>query len=253
MLRVAIVDDHEIVRVGLREMLADELAIEIAFEAGSGEEALERLRDCSCDVLLLDLALPGQSGIDVLRTVRQRHADIKVLVLTGYPEQRYAKTMIQNGAAGYLCKECGRDQLLQAVHALGNGRRYLSPRMTELLADEIAGQGTSAAPPTALRTRTAGLPATRPGRVGIGYRQVTEPQRQDGQQLSLALAREDRRGEQCRTRDLCAAQWLDRRVTRPGAAFRRRRRPRLPPGGRHCDGFRHCPLGVVCLLDCHRS
>ena len=139
MLRVAIVDDHEIVRAGLREMLADELGIEIAFEAESGEAALERLRDSRCDVLLLDLALPGQSGIDVMRTLRQRHADISVLVLTGYPEERYAKTMLRNGASGYLCKECGRDELLKAVQALGHGRRYLSPRMTELLANEGAG------------------------------------------------------------------------------------------------------------------
>lgn len=140
MLRVAIVDDHEIVRAGLRDMLAGEVGLEIAFEAGSGEEALERLRECACDVLLLDLALPGLSGIDVLRAVRQRHADIRVLVLTGYPEERYAKTMIRNGASGYLCKECRREELLKAVHALGQGRRYLSPHMTELMAAEMAGE-----------------------------------------------------------------------------------------------------------------
>lgn len=143
-LRVAIVDDHEIVRAGLREMLAGELGVEIVFEAASGEEALERLREACCDVLLLDLSLPGQSGIDVLRTVRQRHSDICVLVLTGYPEDRYAKAMLRNGASGYLCKECGRDELLKALQTLGRGRRYVSPRMMELLADELAGDGSSA-------------------------------------------------------------------------------------------------------------
>ena len=133
MLQVAIVDDHEIVRAGFREMLASEVGVAVAFEAASGEEALSRLRDSNCDVLLLDLALPGQSGIDVLRTLRQRHSDLPVLVLTGYPEERFALAMIRNGADGYLCKECGRDELLQAVRTVAQGRRYLSPHMAELL------------------------------------------------------------------------------------------------------------------------
>jgi len=139
MLQVAIVDDHEIVRAGFREMLSEELGISIAFEAASGEEALARLQETACDVLLLDLALPGQSGVDVLRILRQRHAGLHVLVLTGYPEERYALAMIRHGADGYLCKECGRDELLQAVRTVAQGRRYLSPRMMELLADELAG------------------------------------------------------------------------------------------------------------------
>lgn len=145
MLQVAIVDDHEIVRAGLREILADELGIAIAFEAASGEEALTRLQEVRCDVLLLDLALPGQSGVDVLRILRQRHPDLRVLVLTGYPEERYALAMIRHGADGYLCKECGQSELLQAVRTLGQGRRYLSPHLSELLADEISGNTHGAA------------------------------------------------------------------------------------------------------------
>ncbi len=141
MLRVAIVDDHEIVRAGFREMLAEELGISIAFEAASGEEALARLQETACDVLLLDLALPGQSGVDVLRIVRQRYGDLRVLVLTGYPEERYALVMIRHGADGYLCKECSREELLHAVRTVAQGRRYLSPQMTELLADEVVAGG----------------------------------------------------------------------------------------------------------------
>ncbi|MDP2880891.1 MAG: response regulator transcription factor [Azonexus sp.] len=145
MINVAIVDDHEIVRAGLREILANELGIAIAFEAASGEEALSRLQESPCDVLLLDLALPGQSGVDVLRTLRQRYPDLRVLVLTGYPEERYALAMLRHGADGYLCKECGQDELLRAIRTLAQGHRYLSPRMAELLADEVAGNGAGAA------------------------------------------------------------------------------------------------------------
>jgi two-component system, NarL family, invasion response regulator UvrY len=139
MLRVAIVDDHEIVRAGFHEMLADEMGIAVTFEATSGEAALALLQETGCDVLLLDLALPGQSGVDVLRILRQRHSEIRVLILTGYPEERYALAMIRNGADGYLCKECGRNELIQAVRTVAQGRRYLSPRMAELLADEVVG------------------------------------------------------------------------------------------------------------------
>jgi len=152
MLRVAIVDDHQIVRAGFRELLGEEIGISIAFEAASGEEALNRLRETACDVVLLDLSLPGQSGIDVLRTVRQRHADVAVLVLSGFPEERYALAMVRNGASGYLSKDCQREDLLQAIRTVAQGRRYLSARTAELLAEELLGDGT-APPHTALSER----------------------------------------------------------------------------------------------------
>lgn len=79
MLRIAIVDDHQIVRAGFREMLADELGFEFPFEAASGEEALQGLREHETDVLLLDLSLPGQSGVDVLRAARQRYDKLRIL------------------------------------------------------------------------------------------------------------------------------------------------------------------------------
>lgn len=139
MLRLAIVDDHSIVRAGFREMLLGEVGIEIAFEAASGEEALQALREQACDVLLLDLSLPGQSGVDVLRGVRQRYPELKVLVLSGYPEERYALPMIRHGANGYLCKDCEPEELLRAVHTVSQGRRYVSRRTAELMADDLAG------------------------------------------------------------------------------------------------------------------
>ncbi|NMG74681.1 response regulator [Aromatoleum diolicum] len=141
MLRIAIVDDHAIVRAGFREMLAEEIDLRIEFEAASGEEALERLRETECDVILLDLSLPGQSGVDVLRAVRQRYDNLGVLVLTGFPEERYAVAMIRNGADGYLCKDCDRDELVRAIRTVAQGRRYVSARTAELLADELAGDG----------------------------------------------------------------------------------------------------------------
>lgn len=141
MLRLAIVDDHQIVRRGFRDMLEGELDIKVQFEATSGEEALQCLRENECDVLLLDLSLPGLGGVDVLRTVRQRHPSLRVLILSGYPEDRYALSMIKSGAEGYLCKDCDRLDLLRAVRTVAQGRRYVSRKTAELLADELAGNG----------------------------------------------------------------------------------------------------------------
>ncbi|CAM5311120.1 response regulator [Thauera mechernichensis] len=145
MLRIAIVDDHQIVRAGFREMLADELGFEFPFEAASGEEALQGLREHETDVLLLDLSLPGQSGVDVLRAARQRYDKLRILVLSGFPEERYALAMIRNGADGYLCKDCTREDLINAIRTVAQGRRYLSPRTAELLAETLAGGASGAA------------------------------------------------------------------------------------------------------------
>jgi len=140
MIQVAIVDDHRIIRTGFRELLSEDSKISIAFEAATGDEALDKLRTVQCDVLLLDISLPGKSGVDVLRAVRQRHPDMKVLILSGFPEESYALAMIRNGANGYLCKDCDREELLRAIHMVSSGRRYVSPRTAELLADEMSGE-----------------------------------------------------------------------------------------------------------------
>lgn len=140
MIQVAIVDDHQIVRTGFRELLSEDASINIAFEAATGDEALEKLRITQCGVLLLDISLPGKSGVDVLRAVRQRYPEIKVLILSGFPEESYALAMIKNGANGYLCKDCEREELLRAIHMVSAGRRYVSPRTAELLADEMSGE-----------------------------------------------------------------------------------------------------------------
>jgi two-component system, NarL family, invasion response regulator UvrY len=144
MLTIAIVDDHHIVRAGFREMLSDELGVELAFEAGTGEDALEMVKGSPCAVMLLDLSLPGKSGVDTLREMRQRHPDIRVLVLSGFPEERYALSMLRNGADGYLCKDCERDELIRAIRTVATGRRYVSRHTAELLADEMAGSSRGA-------------------------------------------------------------------------------------------------------------
>ncbi|MCB1755581.1 MAG: response regulator transcription factor [Gammaproteobacteria bacterium] len=141
-LTVGIVDDHKIVRAGFQEMLSGNDDIRIVFEAGDGDEAIDRLRDTGCDILLLDISLPGKSGVDVLKIVRERFSKTRVLVLSGFPEDRYALSMIRNGANGYLCKDCQTDELVSAIRQVARGKRYVSARTVELLTDEVTGEST---------------------------------------------------------------------------------------------------------------
>ncbi len=145
MLRIAIIDDHQIVRTGFREMLADEMGFELAFEAASAEEAQTLLRQNPANVLLLDLSLPGQSGVDFLRNLRQRDTETRVVILSGFPEDRYALSLLRHGADGYLCKDCTEEELITAIRTVAQGRRYLSPRTAELLARDFTEGGSVAA------------------------------------------------------------------------------------------------------------
>jgi len=135
MLTVGIVDDHLIVRNGIREMLAGEVGLQILFEADSGEAALDHVRQTPCHVMLLDLSLPGKSGIDTLRDVRQRQPDVKVLILSGFSEESYARSMLRVGADGYLCKDCTREELIRGIQTVAAGRKYVSAKTAELLAE----------------------------------------------------------------------------------------------------------------------
>src|SRR5688500_4867023 len=122
------------------ENLNHEKDMLVAFEATSGEGALRELSQAPYDVLLIDMSLHGQSGVDVLRAVRQRDDALSVLVLTGYPEERYALAMIKNGASGYLCKDCEASELLKAIRTVASGRRYLSEVGTQLLTSQLLGE-----------------------------------------------------------------------------------------------------------------
>jgi DNA-binding NarL/FixJ family response regulator len=137
MIKIVIVDDHLIVRRGFREMANEEMSFNVVHEASSGEALIDYLRNNTCDVVLLDISLPGKNGIDVLRHIRERYAHIKVLIVSGYPEERYALPMIKNGANGYICKDCEQEELIRAIRLVAAGRRYLSPKTSELLANEV--------------------------------------------------------------------------------------------------------------------
>lgn len=139
--RVMIVDDHALLRAGVREMLAEESDLEVVAEAGSAEEALQLLRDgTTIDVLLLDISLPGQSGVDLLRQLKQDQPEIQILVLSMHPEKSFAVRLMRAGASGYVPKMIVPDELVRAVRSVGSGKRYITPTVAELLASEFAAE-----------------------------------------------------------------------------------------------------------------
>src|SRR6187200_3437903 len=105
MIRVAIVDDHAIVRTGLRQYFAELGDIDVIGEAANGRDAQALARNGGIDVMLMDISMPGQNGVDVLRSIKAQSPDIRVLVLSGLPEAQYAMSLLRHGASGYLNKE----------------------------------------------------------------------------------------------------------------------------------------------------
>lgn len=141
MIRVAIVDDHAIVRAGLRQYLAEQVDLKVVGEAANGREALDIVRKGEVDVLVMDLSMPDQSGVDALAAVKARAPDLPVLILSGFPEEHYATTLLRQGAAGYLNKECDPEEIVKAIRTVVRGRKYITPGVAELLADGLAGGG----------------------------------------------------------------------------------------------------------------
>lgn len=137
MINIGIVDDHAIVRSGLKQFLSDFVDLRVVGEAGNGREAIDLVRAESIDVLLMDLAMPGQSGLDALAMLRAKAPDMGILILSGYPEEHYAISLIRQGASGYLNKECEPKEIVEAIRTIALGRRYLTPSVAELLAQQL--------------------------------------------------------------------------------------------------------------------
>lgn len=138
MIRVVIVDDHALIRRGLRGSLTDAGDIRVVGEAGDYGELRQLLRDLEFDVLLLDSNLPGRNGLDVLHSLAEDAARIRVLVLTMYPEEQYASRALKAGAMGYLNKSADPGQIVAAIRTLHAGRKYITSAIAEALAERLS-------------------------------------------------------------------------------------------------------------------
>lgn len=141
-MRVVLADDHRVVREGLRWMLDQHDDIEVVGEASDGEELLQVLTGVDADVVLLDLRMPGLGGFETLERLGARFPSVRVVVLTMHDEPGYVRRAIELGAAGYLIKNTGQDQLVQALSAVMEGHAYLQGEITRSFLDDVAGRGT---------------------------------------------------------------------------------------------------------------
>ncbi|HEV7387346.1 MAG TPA: response regulator transcription factor [Gemmatimonadaceae bacterium] len=144
MIRVAIADDHPIVREGLRRIVSDDSGITVAGEASSAVELFRLLAAAPADVVLLDVSMPGPTFIETLKDLRREHPSVKVLVISAHPEDQWAMRSLQAGASGYLTKDHSPEQLVHAIRRVARGGKFVSETMAERLAGMMDGGRTRA-------------------------------------------------------------------------------------------------------------
>lgn len=137
MIRIVIVDDHAMVRAGLRQFFADQADFNVVAEATNGHEALDIVRRGELDVVVMDISMPDQSGVDALAAIKARAPNLPVLILSGYAETHYATTLLRKGASGYLNKDCDPEDIVRAIRTVVRGRKYISAAVAEQLADGL--------------------------------------------------------------------------------------------------------------------
>jgi two-component system invasion response regulator UvrY len=134
MIKVLIVDDHPIVRQGLKQILSEEPDMAVLGEAQNSQEVLELVHNQDWDIVVLDITMPGRGGLDVLKEVRHERPKLPVLMLSVHPEDQYAVRTLKAGAAGYMTKESAPEELVQAIRRIVHGGKYVSSMLAEKLA-----------------------------------------------------------------------------------------------------------------------
>ena len=127
-IRLLIVDDHEVVRLGLRTLLTDEPDLEVVAEAGTAEEALVQVANHHPDVVILDIQLPGRSGLEACQEIRKKFPETHVVILTSHGGEGFAEQALRTGAAGYVLKQVGNEELVRAIRAAQRGEMALDTR-----------------------------------------------------------------------------------------------------------------------------
>ncbi len=134
MIDVLLVDDHELVRSGIRRLLDDRRGIRVIDEADSGEQAVQRVRQRRPDVVLMDVNMPGIGGLEATRKLMQIDQSIKVIVCTVHTEEPFPTRLLEAGAAGYLTKGCGIEEIVTAIRSVQEGERYICAEIAQQIA-----------------------------------------------------------------------------------------------------------------------
>lgn len=136
-IRLLIVDDHEVVRLGLRTLLSDEDDLEVIAEAGTAEEALVQIANHHPDVVVLDIQLPGRSGLEACRDIRTQFPETQVVILTSHGGESFTEQALRAGAAGYVLKQVGNEELVRAIRAAQRGESALDTKSTRKMVNRL--------------------------------------------------------------------------------------------------------------------
>jgi two-component system, NarL family, invasion response regulator UvrY len=137
MINVVVVDDHAVVREGLKRIVSEGGGMAVSGEAADGHEAMRVIKSAPCDVVLLDITMPNKSGLDVLKELHAESPRLPVLVLSIHPEDQYAVRVLRAGAAGYVTKDSAPGKLVQAIRKVVRGGKYVSPSLAEKLVFDL--------------------------------------------------------------------------------------------------------------------
>lgn len=138
MKRILLVDDHSIVRQGLKNLIELEDTLEVTGEAASGVEALKLVRNNQYDIVVLDISMPDKNGVDTLHDLKHIAPNLPVLILSGYAEEQYALNLMRSGCKGYLSKDSDSDEIIRAIKTIANGKRYISSELADLMSNELS-------------------------------------------------------------------------------------------------------------------
>jgi two-component system, NarL family, invasion response regulator UvrY len=145
MIKVCVVDDHAVIREGLKRIIAENSGMVVTAEASDGNEAIRVIQSQPCDVVLLDITMPNKSGLDVLKQLHFHSPRLPVLVLSMHSEDQYAVRVLRAGAAGYLTKESAPQKLIQAIRKVVRGGKYVSQTLAEKLVYDLNADSSKAA------------------------------------------------------------------------------------------------------------
>ena len=137
MIKILIADDHGIIRKGIKQILSRTSDIEVTAEASTGQEALEKIWTSHFDLVILDISLPGRNGLEILKQIKSQKPKLPVLILSMYPEEQYAVRALRAVASGYLTKESDKNELVEAIRRIAEGKKYITPSLAEKLASEL--------------------------------------------------------------------------------------------------------------------
>ncbi len=153
-IRIVLADDHAIVRQGLSRAIEQEDNMEVVGQASNGRDTIDVVRELSPDILITDISMPDLNGVEATRQILRELPDVKVVALSMHSSRQFVMEMFKAGAVGYLLKDCDYDELVKAIHAVADGRIYVSPSIGDVIVDDLIGGNSGGETPSAFSVLT---------------------------------------------------------------------------------------------------